>query len=90
MKTNHIFGKSLNMISGIILFTVFLNSIYFKTMAQKPEKGDKCASPYFFVKSDDPELDQLPLRSTETAVSIAGVIANVKIVNRRGRIMITP
>ena len=82
MKTTQIFGKSLNIISGIILFTVILSSINFKTIAQKSEKSDKCESPYFFVKSDDPDLDQLPLRSTETTVNIAGVIANVKIVQQ--------
>jgi Ca-activated chloride channel family protein len=80
MKTIYFFGKSMNSIPGIILFTVFLNLIYSNSLAQKPEQGDKCASPYFFVKSDDPELDQLPLRSTDAEVNIAGVIANVKIV----------
>jgi Ca-activated chloride channel family protein len=83
MKTNQIFGKSVQMIPGIILFTVFLNSLMIHAAyGQKPEKGDKCASPYFFVKSDDAEHDQLPLRSTETEVNIAGVIANVKIVQQ--------
>lgn len=41
------------------------------------ESGDKTLSPYFFVKSDDPALDQLPLKSTSAAVNISGVIADV-------------
>jgi Ca-activated chloride channel family protein len=39
----------------------------------------KTLSPYFLVKSDDPELDQLPLKSTFAQVSISGVIADVQI-----------
>jgi len=48
--------------------------------AQQPEsEGDKTLSPYFFVKSDDPNVDQLPLKETSADVSIAGVIADVKV-----------
>jgi Ca-activated chloride channel family protein len=43
------------------------------------EFDDKTLSPYFFVKSDDPELDQLPLKSTTAEVNIAGVIADVTV-----------
>lgn len=41
------------------------------------EEGDKTLSPYFRVKSDDPEIDQLPLKSTDVRVNISGVIADV-------------
>lgn len=34
-------------------------------------------SPYFFVKSDQPGVDALPLKSTDVQVNIAGVIADV-------------
>jgi Ca-activated chloride channel family protein len=47
--------------------------------AQQQEPGDKTLSPYFFVKSDDPETDRLPLKSTFADVNIAGVIADVKV-----------
>ena len=47
--------------------------------AQTAEGGDKTLSPYFFVKSDDSSVDQLPLKATSVAVSIAGVIADVKV-----------
>ncbi len=32
--------------------------------AQPERDTDKTLSPYFFVKSNDPEVDQLPLKST--------------------------
>jgi len=38
---------------------------------------DKTLSPYFFVKSNNPNLDQMPLKSTSAEVNIAGVIADV-------------
>lgn len=40
---------------------------------------DRTLSPFFFVHSDDPSLDALPLKSTVADVSISGVIADVKI-----------
>ena len=43
------------------------------------ESPDATLSPYFFVKSDDAGLDQLPLKSTSAKVAIAGVIADVKV-----------
>jgi Ca-activated chloride channel family protein len=41
---------------------------------------DKTLSPYFFVNSNNPNLDQLPLKATSAEVNIAGVIADVKVV----------
>lgn len=43
------------------------------------EGADKTLSPYFLVKSDDPETDRLPLKSTRARVDIAGVIADVTV-----------
>jgi Ca-activated chloride channel family protein len=45
--------------------------------ARPPEAEDKTLSPFFFVKGDDPQVDQLPLKSTAARVRIAGVIADV-------------
>jgi len=39
----------------------------------------KAESPYFFVHSDDPGTDRLPLKSTRVDVRIAGVIADVTV-----------
>lgn len=44
-----------------------------------PSENDKTLSPYFIVLSDDPSVDQLPLKSTSADVNIAGVIADVTI-----------
>ncbi|MBW1808803.1 MAG: VWA domain-containing protein [Deltaproteobacteria bacterium] len=53
---------------------------FYKAAIQSvPQQGDKTLSPYFFVFSDDPETDRLPLKSTRADIQIAGVIANVKV-----------
>ncbi len=50
-------------------------------MAQSEGKAeDKTLSPYFMVKSDDPTVDRLPLLSTVAEVDVAGVIADVRVV----------
>ena len=59
-----------------ILFALFLHP-GISASAQPEKGGEKTLSPYFFVKSDDPELDQLPLKSTFVKVNISGVIADV-------------
>ncbi len=47
--------------------------------AHIPPDEDKTGSPCFFVHSNDPETDRLPLKSTQAEVSIAGVIAQVRV-----------
>ena len=42
-------------------------------------KEDKTFSPYIFVKSDNPAVDQLPLKSNHVNINIAGVIAQVQV-----------
>lgn len=44
-----------------------------------PDDPEKTSSPYFFIKSDDPSVDQMPLKSTSAIVYIAGVIADVRV-----------
>lgn len=44
-----------------------------------PESPGKTLSPYFFVQSDNPSADRMPLKSTSAQVSISGVIADVKV-----------
>jgi Ca-activated chloride channel homolog len=43
------------------------------------EGEDRTLSPYFFVLSENPDTDRLPLKSTRADVSISGVIADVKV-----------
>jgi Ca-activated chloride channel family protein len=40
---------------------------------------DRTGSPYFFIPSEDPETERLPLKSTTVDVNIAGVIADVSV-----------
>ncbi len=40
---------------------------------------EKTLSPYFFIPSGNPELDQLPLKRTTVSVNISGVIADVSV-----------
>ncbi|MBB1604146.1 VIT and VWA domain-containing protein [Variovorax sp. UMC13] len=47
--------------------------------AQEAAPREKTESPYFFVKSDDPAVDQLPLKNTAVDVKISGVIADVTV-----------
>ena len=46
--------------------------------ASEEAEADRTLSPYFFVHGDG-TTDQLPLKSTDVSVSIAGVIADVKV-----------
>jgi Ca-activated chloride channel family protein len=58
---------------------IFLLICLFFSFNSFAQETDKSQAPYFFVKSDNPALDQLPLKSTKAEVNIAGVIADVTI-----------
>jgi len=62
---------------GISVAAVLVFSFAIVAWAQPEIGDDKSLSPYFFVKSDDPAVDQLPLKSTSAKVNVAGVIADV-------------
>ncbi len=64
---------------SVVLIMVSVLVFYSTSKAQQEEGGDKTLSPYFFVKSDDASIDQMPLKSTSADVSISGVIADVKV-----------
>ncbi len=62
------------------VFSLLFGSAFAKTPASNLSEGDdKTLSPYFFVKSDDPAVDQLPLKSTSALVNISGVISDVQV-----------
>ena len=42
-------------------------------------KEDETLSPYFFVLSDDPRLDQLPLKETQVDIDVVSAIAEVDV-----------
>jgi Ca-activated chloride channel family protein len=62
--------------STLIILILFLPGY---ALPQESGDEDKTTSPYFFVKSDDPSVDQLPLKSTSAEVNISGVIAEVRV-----------
>ncbi len=53
--------------------------IFWATLGYTQTKTDKTLSPYFLVKSSQQGTDQMPLKHTSAEVSIAGVIADVKV-----------
>jgi len=59
----------------VLAFTVAWSQVY----ARPQESEDRTLSPYFFVNSEHPDTDRLPLKSTQAAVSISGVIADVAV-----------
>jgi Ca-activated chloride channel family protein len=68
------FVKKLSMFCLLLLILVGTDAY-----GKITESEDKTLSPYFFVQSDDPDVDQLPLKSTAAVVNISGVIADVKV-----------
>ena len=70
------------------LATTTLSAACFVALVHTPARAQdrdaaprqKTESPYFFVKSDDPAVDQLPLKSTQVDVRVSGVIADVTVV----------
>lgn len=70
------------------LSTTLLAATCFVALVSSPAQAQdrdaaprqKTESPYFFVKSNDPSLDQLPLKSTQVSVQVSGVIADVTVV----------
>lgn len=68
------------------LVTLGLAASAFATLIARPVHAqeatglrEKTESPYFFVKSDDPDVDRLPLKGTAVDVKISGVIADVTV-----------
>ena len=58
----------------LVVFSIIAGNTAF---SQTTDTEDRTLSPYFFIRSGDPEVDQLPLKSTSASVRIAGVIADV-------------
>ena len=70
--------KISNKLTSIVLLLTFIMSSCF-SFSQNKGNTDKTLSPYFHVVSENPENEQLPLKSTSGNVNIAGVIADVVI-----------
>lgn len=59
----------------VLTCSVRINSGY----SQNADDPERSGSPYFFVHSEDPAAERLPLLSTAAEVNIAGVMANVTV-----------
>jgi len=72
---------SVSTLMSLLLLVIFC-AVAARPLSSGPDKApgpDKTLSPYFLVKTDDPEKDLMPLKSTRADVKIAGVVAEVKI-----------
>ena len=58
---------------------VFLLGTVAVSAQQDLPAADRTLAPFFFVDTDDPSVDQLPLKSVAAQVHVAGVIADVTI-----------
>jgi Ca-activated chloride channel family protein len=65
---------------GIVLLSLLLPIV--SQAEEEQARADKIEAPYFSIRSDDPSTDRMPLKSTDVDVHIAGVIADVKVVQR--------
>jgi Ca-activated chloride channel family protein len=74
-----------NLLLAIGWLGILLLSLLLPILSQAEEErahADKTEAPYFSIRSDDPSTDRMPLKSTDVDVHIAGVIADVKVVQR--------
>jgi Ca-activated chloride channel homolog len=69
------------------LATTTLSAVCFVALVSHPAHAQdadnprrQTESPYFFIKSDNPGVDPLPLKSTQVNVKVSGVIADVTVV----------
>jgi Ca-activated chloride channel homolog len=63
--------------SLIAVLALIVAFSWLQAQAKPQEPEDRTLSPYFFVNSENPDTDRLPLKSTQAAVTISGVIADV-------------
>lgn len=62
----------------LVLFTLFV-LVSICVMAQSNDEYNNTLSPYFWVFSDNPDMDQLPLKETSVNTTIVGTIADVTV-----------
>lgn len=69
---------------AVVLATACAAALLLVTSAAQADDSEarRAESPYFFVRSDDPSTDRLPLKATEVEARIAGAIADVTVTQR--------
>ena len=68
--------------AAIAVFAAALSLVWSSPARADDSEARKAESPYFHVNSSEPGTDRLPLKSTTVDVRIAGVIADVTVVQR--------
>lgn len=61
----------------IVIFTISLFACHSANSTPQELSQPAVQSPYFFISSNDPQLDVMPLKSTKVKVQISGMIASV-------------
>src|SRR5262245_46371953 len=74
----------------LIALMLALASISQIPASETEKTDDKTLSPYFQIKGGESSVDVMPLKSTEVQVSIAGVIADVRVVQTYANAAGTP
>lgn len=64
----------------IFTFAIALTFVFVPGVSSQTDT-DRTLSPYFFVKGD-PTVDRLPLKDTSVEITVAGVIADVRVVQQ--------
>lgn len=62
-----------------VFAAVLLSSLCAVAARADTESAERTESPYFFVQSDEPDVDRLPLKTTRVDVRIVGMIADVTV-----------
>jgi Ca-activated chloride channel family protein len=68
--------------AAIAVFAAALSLVWSSPARADDSEARKAESPYFHINSSEPGTDRLPLKSTTVDVRIAGVIADVTVVQR--------
>jgi len=66
------------MIQKILLLILIPGTVFIlATQGASETPADNTLSPYFYIENGDPSIDNFPLKNTDVAVTINGVIADV-------------
>src|SRR5512146_2415086 len=68
------------LVSLCLVFAAFLGQA--PARASDEIGADKTLSPYFFVENGDTSIDRFPLKDTDVAVTVTGVIADVTVTQK--------
>ena len=71
-------GSVFHWVAAVFL-VIFTAASHAEGSGEPHSRGDQTLAPYFFIESGTSALDSFPLKSTDVAVRISGVIAEVTV-----------